>query len=136
MQICTLPHEADYWTWCDAQFNMAEFRNSSLPFQGFDPAKAKCARDKLPAEVEVQLRAAGRILHPCALLYATKADMHSLVASLPAAPPKKRLKDIGKEGVSLLTARKLIEGGASDRGGTINQATEQYPGWAHGPPYH
>ena len=114
---------------------MAQYRSSTHAFPGFDPAKAKCARDKLLAEVDVELRAAGHTCHPQALLYATKADMDSLVASLPTGAPRMRLEQLGREGIALTTARKLFHGGAPDRGGTISNATEHYPGWSLGPPH-
>ena len=117
----------DYWTWCEAQFDTAQFRHPSNPFKGFYPNRAKCASDKCIAEVEVAFRAAGRVLHPQALLYATKEDMATLVTSLPASTQRSRLAEIGHSGITLTTASKISRGEAPDRGGTLENVEEHYP---------
>ena len=38
-----------YWVWCDSQFEMTELRATTCVYQGNDPSKAKCARDRLLA---------------------------------------------------------------------------------------
>ena len=90
---------------------MAHFRHPSNPFKGFAPTLAKCVRDKCIAEVKVALRAADRVLHPRALLYATKEAMATLVTSLPASTQRSQLEVIGHNGITLTTARKIRRGG-------------------------
>ena len=68
---------------------------------GLIPSRAKCARDSLLAQVDVALREVGKILHPQPLIYATRADMCALVASLPQGDPKATLERLGSEGVTL-----------------------------------
>ena len=90
--------DTGYWDWCEAQFDMSEFRSAK---DGLIPSRAKCACDSLLAQVDVALREVGKILHPQALIYATQADMYVLVASLPQGDPKATLERLGSEGVTL-----------------------------------
>ena len=103
----------NYWSWCRAKFDVGKFEEPGTNYSGLSPTQAKCSRDRLLAEAEVQLRAAGRIIPPAALIFATREDMRVLVASLPHGEPKSRLEQLGREGLTL-------------------GSEEHYPGWAEG----
>ena len=95
---------------------MSEFRSAK---DGLIPSRAKCACDSLLAQVDVALREVGKILHPQALIYATRADMCALVASLPQGDPKVTLERLGSEGVTITSNIKRSRNGAVGHGGTL-----------------
>ena len=98
------------------------------------PSRAKCARDSLLAQVDVALREVEKILHPQDLMYATRADMRALVASLPQGDAKATLERLGRDGVIILSNIKRSRNGAVGHGGTLEQVTEHYSGWQSGNP--
>ena len=120
--------DTGYWDWCESQFDMSDFRSTS---SGFMPSRAKCARDSLLAQVDVALREV-EIFHPQALMYATRADMRALVASLPQGDSKATLERLGRDGVIILSNIKRSRNGAVGHGGTLEQVTEHYSGWQSG----
>ena len=104
---------SDYWFWCRSKFDMAKYETAAGHYKGLDPSLAKTARDRLLAELDVQLRASGRTVPPLALIYATREDMRALVASLSRGDPKTELERLGREGYT-------------------TESGDHYPGWAAG----
>ena len=109
---------------------MSEFRSAK---DGLIPSRAKCACDSLLAQVDVALREVGKILHPQALIYATRADMYVLVASLPQGDPKVTLERLGSEGVTIRSNIKRSRNGAVGHEARLN-VVEHYKGWLSGNP--
>ena len=71
---------------CESQFDMAELRASTCAYQGLQSTKATYVRDRLLACVDQDR--AGVIVHPQAVIFATKADMRGLVTVFPEGPPR------------------------------------------------
>ena len=98
------------------------------------PSRAKCARDSLLAQVDVALREVEKILHPQDLMYATRADMRALVASLPQGDAKATLERLGRDGVTITSNIKRSRNGTVGHGGTVEHVVEHYSGWQSGSP--
>ena len=98
------------------------------------PSRAKCARDSLLAQVDVSLRGVEKIFHPQALMYATRADMRALVASLPQGDSKATLERLGRDGATITSNIKRSRNGAVGHGGTLEHVSEHYNGWQSGNP--
>ena len=119
-----------YWKWCETHFDMEALRSPDCPFRGLSLDLAKSPRNRCLAELDNELRRAGVIVHPKALIYATKGDLIDLVDSLSPGSPRTRLEELGQRGSLGSREPRLADGEL----GTEPSATrDSWPGWSVGP---